>query len=55
MRLVQQRHLWVCKIVDTNESDVLEKIAFGLKKQARTDDSCSLDTENNDDDMIFGD
>ena len=54
MRLVQQRLLWICKIVDTNESDALDKIASKLKKQARTDDSSSPDTDNDDNNMIFG-
>ena len=59
MRLVQRRLLWICKIVDTNDSNVLNKIASELKKRQRLDDSVDDNTENvanednDDDDVIF--
>ena len=59
MRLVQRRLLWTCKIVDTNDSNVLNKIASELKKRQRLDDSVDYNTENvaneddDDNDVIF--
>ena len=59
MRLVQHILLWICKIVDTNDSNVLNKIASELKKRQRLDDSVDDNTENvanednDDDDVIF--